>query len=123
MTFHTSNPKKTDIDTSLNMSLKLHHLKVQSKKFDDRTDKAPNLVPALMNNSKIQEGAPSKENQDQIMSSNTITINDNFYQKLLSETKLPLIHQKHGPSDIFRFLKDIASEYITTIKKTKSKAF
>ena len=125
MTFHTSNPKKTDTDTSLNMSLKLHHLRVQTKRFDDRIDKAPNLVPALMNNSTIQEirGVPSKENQDQTMSNNTLPISDNFYQKLLSETRLPLIHQKHGPSDIFRFLKDIASEYINTIQQTTSKTY
>ena len=49
------------------------------------------------------------------MSNNTVQISDNFYQKLLSETRLALIHQQHGPSDIFRFLKDIASEYANVI--------
>jgi len=128
MTFHTSNPKRTATDTSINMSLKLHNLKVQTKQVDERTDKAPNLVPALMNNSTIQfvkeiRGSPAREHQDQTMSDNTVPISDNFYQRLLSETRLPLIHQKHGPSDIFRFLKDIASEYVKTIEQTKSKIY
>ena len=39
-----------------------------------------------------------------------------FYQRLLSEARIPGIHQKSKPKDIFSFLRDIANDYISKIK-------
>ena len=53
----------------------------------------------------------------------TTLYESNFYQRLLSETRIPGVYQKSKPKDIFAFLRDIANEYISKIKSSTSAVF
>ena len=53
----------------------------------------------------------------------TALYESNFYQSLLSEVRIPSVHQQFRPQDIFNFLRSIASDYISKIQESTSAVF